>query len=707
MIYRELNKIIKYRAVTFFVFFFLLIVSAMNVSVLYEPDVISSKESFANFNPINIKEIDKYELETSFSLPTILSEIDSFKNREDFIKKSIENIDKKLKLPIISQKEKKLLRIEKDSLENILEMDLKITHTAYFSNYINNIKSMGFLILCLFIFIFYYIFYQDIENSLISLYKTYSLSLKKLYIYKCVAFLILSFTIAFIWGVIDYIFLLISDTDPGIFIQNINGFYLAPLKFTLLEYIILNIGLIYLIIIFLIVLFSFLLFFLKRVGFAIIGLFSFILIEYNWYNNIALGSSKEILKLFNIFSLVERPFSQIIPSNIIISNQIEYIVIPGFILLTIVFLVLSYISYAKGTSRKSKFGTIFKGMNTNNIVINEAYNILLESKGILILIILIIFSYVSYKDFYYVRPYNYESISIEKRNYYGKIDENLLEKLHKDIKEAEYYNNRSYELLEKDVRSEEEENELRNIHNFIGKYQDLGVIYDEITLARANGASFYVDTEATNFLHSVKKNYNFFKDTFIGFCLIGLITSLYISSNYNSKIEKLFGTMKRIKSRNLVRLILLYMVCLTIFAIFIWTHIMKLNKGFNYSILDISINNLFPISSTMNYRVFLGLTLFSYILLICTIVNVNYYISIRNSIINSFMISLFISILLMLAYVLFSGYSPISIIRYEIFNNIYIYIAYIIIYIGINIWILKKNLDEDWNILLKYYTKNS
>lgn len=135
---------------------------------------------------------------------------------------------------------------------------------------------------------------------------------------------------------------------------------------------------------------------------------------------------------------------------------------------------------------------------------------------------------------------------------------------------------------------------------------------------------------------------------------------------------------------------LLYMVALAIFAILIWTHICKLNKGFYYRVFDIAINNLFPISSTMDYRLFLGLTIFSYVLFIFTFVNISYYIACRNSVINSFIISLFISILLMLGFVVLPGFSPLSIIRYEIFDRIYVYIAYVLVYIGINIWVLKR-----------------
>ncbi len=689
MIYRELRKIIKYKSIIFFVFFFLLIVSVMNTWVMFEPDVTTSKNSLDGVEPISIEEIKDDEGLLKYPL-SVIKEIDTLRNRDDYIKKSIEDIDKKLNLPMIDMNEKKLLNIEKDSLVNILGMDLKFTHTEYFYNYINNIKYSGFLFVCLLIFIFYYMFYQDIENSLISLYKTYSLSLKKLYIYKFIAFLILSFIIVFIWGLIDYSFLTISGTKINIFIQNINGFYLAPLKFTLLEYMILNIGLIYLTTIFLILLFSFLLFLLKKVGFALMGLFAFILLEFNLYNNITLGSSKEIFKLFNIFSFFERPFSRIIPINFIFNGQFEFIAIVINIVLLIVFLVLSCILYGSGVTVKNKFGGLFKGINTNNIVINEAYNILLGAKGITILLLLILFSYMGYKDFNYVRPYNYESLSITKREYYGNIDDKLISKIEEDTKEAEKYYNRVLELLQLENRSDEEEKELMEISPISSNYQNLVAIHNEIELARSNGASFYIDTEPTDFLHSVKKNYNFYRDTFIGIGLIGLLTSFYISSNYNSRIEKLYGTMRRINSRNAIRLGVLYLVSIIIFSIIIGTHIAKLYKGFYYKIADISINNIFPISSTMNYKAFLGLTLFSYFLLIFTIVNISYYISSKNSIINSFIIIIFINILMMLGYFILPQASPISIIRYEIFDNIYIFIFYILAYIGTNILILKS-----------------
>lgn len=689
MIYRELKKLLKYRAVIFFVFFFLLIVSAMNVSVMLDPDVISSKKSFDNFKPINIKELGDDSLSQGFSLPSSF-EVGFLQARDKYIKDEIVNMDKKLKLPMISQEEKALLSIERNSLADIEGMDLKVSHTAYFYNYINNISYAGFLFLCLLIFVFYYIFYQDIENSLISLYRTYSLSLKKLYIYKFSAFLIFSLFILFVWGLVDYIFLIISGTDPGLFIQNIKGFYLAPLKLNLFEYMALSIGLIYLTLIFLLLLFSLILFLLKRVGLALAGLFAFILLEFNMYNDIALGSSKEIFKLFNIFSLFERPFDKILPAKIFFRGQVEFVVLGGFAVLLVGLFILSCLLYGKGISLKSRFGRVFKGLRTKNIFVNETYNILLGSKGIVILALLAVFSYAAYEDFYYVRPDNYHSLSVEKREYYGQIDDKLFSKLEKNFKEAENYSNRGYELLEKEVKSDEEKAELIAISPFFGKYQDLGIIREEIILARANGASFYVDTESTDFLHSVKRNYNFYKDTFIGLGLIGLMASLYISANFNSKIDVLYGTMLRIKRRNAVRLMLLYMVALAIFAILIWTHICKLNKGFYYRVFDIAINNLFPISSTMDYRLFLGLTIFSYVLFIFTFVNISYYIACRNSVINSFIISLFISILLMLGFVVLPGFSPLSIIRYEIFDRIYVYIAYVLVYIGINIWVLKR-----------------
>lgn len=689
MVYRELKKIIKYKSIIFFVIFFLLIISVMNLFITLEPNVVSSKKSFDNFKSLPVEDIGKDTIPMDFP-SLVLWEADSLIGREKYIKDEIKNLDKKIKLPMLNSDEKKLLTLEKDSLSNIIGMDIKFSHTAYFYSYINNFTYSGFLFLCLLIFIFYYVFYQDVENSLIKLYKTYRINLKKLYIYKFLAFLIFTFVILLMWATIDYIFLIISGTDKSLFIQNIKNFYFAPLKLSLYQYMFLNIGLIYLILIFLIFLFSFLLFILKRVGLAISGLFAFILLEFSMYNNIALGSSKEFLKLFNIFSIFERPFNRTLPVKMITIAQVEYIVIIGISILLIGCFILSCNLYGKGMSLKTELNGVFKGLRTKNILINEIYNIFIESKGIVILVLLSIFSYISYEDFYYVRADNYEALSRDKREYYGEIDDKLLSKLESKYNEAEKYGQRGHELLEKKVKTDEEEAELRALSPFFGKYQNLSIIRDEINFAKSNGASYYVDTQSTDFLHSVNSKYNFYKDTFIGLGLISIITALYISSNFNSKIERLYETMLRIKRRNLFRLILLYVVSLSIFAILIGTHIGKLYKGFFYRTLDISINNIFPVSSTMDYRIFLALTLFSYILFIFTFVNISYYISCRNSVINSFIISLFISILLMLGFLILPGYSPISILRYEIFNNIYIYIVYIFIYIGLDIWILKK-----------------
>ncbi|WP_282925674.1 hypothetical protein [Helcococcus kunzii] len=689
MVYRELKKIIKYKSIIFFVIFFLLIISVMNLFITLEPNVVSSKKSFDNFKSLPVEDIGKDTIPMDFP-SLVLWEADSLIGREKYIKDEIKNLDKKIKLPMLDSDEKKLLTLEKNSLSNIIGMDIKFSHTAYFYSYINNLIYSGFLFLCLLIFIFYYVFYQDIENSLITLYKTYRINLKKLYIYKFLAFLIFSFVILLMWATIDYIFLIISGTDKSLFIQNIKNFYFAPLKLRLYQYMFLNIGLIYLTLIFLIFLFSFLLFIFKRVGLAISGLFAFILLEFSMYNNIALGSSKEFFKLFNIFSIFDRPFKRTLPVKMITIGQVEYIVIIGISILLIGCLILSCILYGKGMSLNTELNGIFKGLRTNNILINEIYNIFIGSKGIVILVLLAIFSYISYEDFYYVRADNYEALSRDKREYYGEIDDKLLSKLEAKYNEAKKYSQRGHELLEKMIKTDEEEAELRALAPFFGKYQNLRIIRDEINFAKENGASYYVDTQSTDFLHSVNSKYNFYKDTFIGLGLISVMTALYISSNYNSKIERLYETMLRVKRRNLFRLILLYVVSLSIFAILIGTHIGKLYKGFFYRILDISINNIFPVSSTMNYRLFLALTLFSYILFIFTFVNISYYISCRNSVINSFIISLFISILLMLGFLILPGYSPISILRYEIFDKIYLYIIYIFIYIGLDIWILKK-----------------
>ena len=344
----------------------------------------------------------------------------------------------------------------------------------------------------------------------------------------------------------------------------------------------------------------------------------------------------------------------------------------------------------------------FKGYNLNSdsLLLHQIFNTFIFSKGILIIVILIIYGIVSVHNFEIIKSdYDYSYDEMRSR-YYGYIDDELIENL--NILEKEYLKSKdkvnlyNEKILQGYELNKEESEEYEKYVELFSERDMFLKVKGEIEYLYENGINNYFNMDAYEKLFSIRFEYSFILNLLLISISLCFLTNIVVRKEYKNGINNLYySTIGGRKSLSKINIFILYITAIIVNLIVYSFYFIKIYKYFpeigkNISILGI-LSYKYDLSLFLVYfLLFIGLMIYS-----ISLINLTYFISKRFTSLLSISYMLIIIGILLGIYLLFPIFSPIIIMRYMVIDKEIIALIWISILFVINYFLLKDLFNKE------------
>lgn len=691
MLINEFRKLLSHKVIFFFLLIFILLISFLNLMIFTDKEVRQDQESYEMMKdyPISDFATKKFnQLPLSYS--SFVSGHAILAKRDSILQEDLENNLRKMLMPTMTPEDITNLEIENSYLKSISNLELVPYKTSFFEKYVDNSAYVWYLLVLIGLFLFYYLYYSDIDNGLIKVYSTYKSGLTKIFFVKLAVFILTTLAFMVIWMLLDVLILRINNINLDIIINNIPSFTFSPTNISILSYILQNILSLYFVMMLIVFIFALIVFVTRNTIFSAIITGVLIYFQYYFHTFIPVGNQLENLKYINVFTLLNSPFKSLKLSHLFGTTLLsEYWSIILILILTILTIFISSLSYSK--QWQLRFPTLYtsKGFNSGNLAINEIYDFLVKRRYLILLLIVSVLAYQNVANFNISKDYDYDVVKRVRNHYVGDITEESFKELTSTYEQANQAHASMVEILSKENLTDEDQLMLQELNTKTSDLSGLKVVYDEYVEKMEDGATYYMNDEAYDIFFASKRPFTFIKNTSIASAFIAFCVILSLSHEYRIGISKLFNTMAKSKTRKMLKLSLYYFGFMLLFVITYIGQYFKVEKFFELKILDTSINNIFPTTSTISFAMFIALLIFGHLLFIVSFVNATISIAKRNTTINSIALSISLLLVIVTLFSINPLTSPLSLLRFELLGAPIAYGLMTLALIVLNVFLVK------------------
>ncbi len=677
MLYAELKKLSKHKTFLLFIGIFLLVSVIQSIVILNQEDIKQ-----LNNDLLTINEVDFSQYESAWQQAEYLGYSEQGASRANLkqkyhtnIDEQIENIKSKLNSVLFSSEENQTrLKCQLKMYESLKDHEPHIMNDIVFSTCSKYASYWNFFYLFIGFFIIYLLIQQDKDSSLLSLYGSTSTSMKSIILTKLFVLFGVLLSLIIFKTCIDLITFHIVGVDLSAPIQHLYNYDVSSFTVSICNYYLILTGMMFLGVLVILLLFICLYCFLQNTSIAFIFIIVFMIIELLAYNYISIASSLKVFKEINLWAIL---------INTKLTDELVYMfghVFPQFYGLIVLFGIVSLTLfildknlYQRLFHKKSqRFRKLT--IRSKHVSIYQWKEILIHSKGLLIVLGVLIYCVVNVTNYTVVKSAsesNYESFV---QQYYGEIDDTLIQRIKEDKLQIVDACNQSDAYIQKIMNgeelSEEEAQELSNLEGLRSHKDDIQRIEDEVNALQEAGAEYYSDNSTLELLVDKKNETGSILKWLLIFVTIIVIVFSTMCPFYQTKTSNLFfSTNIGGKKYVMKQWMHFFMIGIILTLIVYGSHFYKITSNYPYTVVNMPINQALGVYSTIHLITWFLLSCFNQLLVLSIVISISMFLSRKMG-----MISGSITMIGILLILIFSPIGFSTILRYDFLNHLLIYV---------------------------------
>ena len=601
-----------------FKYLILLIIFCLGLSLTQ----LKPSSDYDNFYDAYSNQLELFDKDESYQLIPVSNEgeyiyyqLKYLVNRRNKIIMNVDMLERKIESSLFKDD------LDELKLELTFEKEKENEEVKFYNTYLNEkILSNNLLIYCLYIMgisLAISIFYDDVKNGQSQIFKTYKNNLKNIFKSKLFSymFLISICTLAFM-----FIELILLDGNYSVY--NLKSFSETFMNLNLIEFIVLKYLNAFINTILVSTMFMSVLFATRNLVVTMISSFLGMLMSF-----FAFATTMSNFKYFNLYYLLFVDKLQF--------NGVNTLLSISKIILCVGFVSLFYLIYLKDFNFDFFKNRKKAGLKSTNVILHILRELLFQSKGILAITIVLLFSVYQVNTFKISSDFKETSYQQYKTNYLGTISNSKYEEILYEYQVVQENYSKFLEIEEIANQNPEQSIQIyRENEDIISKAQNMDNIqrlkaeYEE---AMELGLSNFVDNRGSNIL--LMKDQPIYLLECLSILVVPLVF-IYISFRKQMTIPSYSNIIKTSKLgvKNYFNLSDILFVNLTVLntLIMVVGHIIKVKKyyllDFSYSLKDIlyANSNLSILSAIILFSI---IVIFGIIIISKILIYVMYYIN--------------------------------------------------------------------------------
>ncbi len=646
--------------------------------------VILNQEDVKQFNQdlLTINEVDFSQYENAWQQAEYLGYSEEGAIRASFqqtyitnINEQIENIQSKLNSVLFSSEENQTkLNYQLKMYESLKEQVPHLMNDIVFSTTINFACYWNFFYLFIGVFIIYLLIQQDIDSSLLPLYGSTATSMKSMILTK-LFILVMGLLFLFLFQTsVNMVTFYLSGIDLTAPIQHLYGYEITSFTLPIWKYYLFLTGMMFLDVVGILLLFVCVYCFLQNTSIAFLSLIIFMIVELLAYNYISIASSFKILKVINLWTVLVN--TRLTDELIFISGNVFPQFYGLFILLGIVtlfLLVLGTNSYQKLSHKKSQS---FRKLTIRrkHVSVYQWKEILIHSKGLLIILGILIYCVVNVSNYTVIKSASESSYESFVQQYYGEIDDTLIQKIKEDKLQILDASNQSDAYMQRIINgeelSEEESQEFIQLETLRSHKDDIQRIEDEVNALKESGAQYYSDNSALELLVDKKNEMGSLLKWLLIFVPVIIIIFSTMCPFYQTNTANLFFSTSIGEKKYLWKQRIHFFIIGVVLMIIVYgSHFYKITSNYPYTIVNMSVNQALGVYSTIHLVTWFLLFCLNQLIVLSIVISGSMFLSRKMGMISGIITMLGILMILILCPI---GLS--TLLRYDFLNHLLWYV---------------------------------
>lgn len=532
----------------------------------------------------------------------------------------LQNTNDKLDSVLFSSERNQMeLKKQKDILEDLLSEPFIFMNDILFTQYTSFNMYWSFIYLFIGLYCTYLLIQQDTDSALFPLFNSCSTSSRSLLLSKIISILSTVTMLYLIKTGIDLLYFQINGLSLSAPFQMLNSIDIISYTLPLGTYYTLLTASSFISVLLLLLFFIFLYSLTKSSTLSFFVSIALIIIEMLLYRFLSIASSFAILKQCNIYTLLT--MDQLSDQIIYVFNRIiplNYLIPVLCLLLLPVFTILSTVFFHKAVYRKSsKDKHIF--LHSRHFTLYQLKEIFIQRKALLIL--LVVFAYCFYDMNHYKVVKNNREASFESfvQQYYGPVNDELIERIKTDRREIHHASERSDQIVSKMIENdgnitEEESLELYELEPLRTHKDDIDQIFMEVQSLKEMNVKYYADNKSLLLL--VEKKNPTGTMIHVLFILIPLICIIFstMSAFYQENTYRYVFCTKTGETKYWMRQWMHYFViALILSGIVFGLFYLKITRYYAYHFMNQTINQSLGIHSKLHMSTWLLLYVLNFL----------------------------------------------------------------------------------------------
>lgn len=630
MIRAEFYRLFKNKSFILMILFFFIACFAQCFYVSTQEDVRNLSHDISTLNTTNFStSVDSYTQAKLYGISEPGAFRADLKQRytatyTDLLKNTEDKQQSVLFSSEVSQKE---LQKQKEVCQTLLTKPFVYMNDILFTQYSSFNTYWNAIYVLIGLYCIYILIQQDTDSSLFPLLQSCQTSLQSLFLSKIITILVCIVSLYLCKTGIDLVFFHMHGIDLSAPIQQLYTYDISNFTLPIGNYYIVFSSIGWISAVVLLAGFTFFYAFTKNSSFAFLISTIFMFVELILQRFVSIASVLRVCKEWNIYTLMT--MEQLLDSTSYFLGNI----IPLVYLIGIVFCVLTIVLFGLSVYffQHARFQ---KGVSDKRICLRSSFfstyqwkEILLQRKAIFI--VLAVFAYCFYDASHYKVVKSSQETSYETfvQQYYGPIDDTLLQKIRSDKQTITKASQRSDELVNKMIQNEgvltdEEAQELSSLESTRIHKDDIERIEAEVDALHEIGVKYFVDNTSLEYLVEKKNSVgSLLHFLFVAIPLICMIfatmSKYYQDGTYRYVNCTKIGRVKYWVHQWLHFFLIGIVLSVIVYGLFSY----KITKYYPYTFTNQTINQALGIPSTIHMSTWICLSIGNYILVLSLLIS--------------------------------------------------------------------------------------
>lgn len=549
------------------------------------------------------------------------------------VDEQIENIQSRLNSVLFSSEENQTeLKYQLEMYQSLKEYTPSIMNDVVFSDCSNNVVYWNFFYLFIGFFIIYLLIQQDKDSSLLPLYGSTVTSMKSIILSKIFVMILVLLSLFLFKTIIDMSTFLFCGLDLSEPIQHLYNYDVTSFTLSIGNYYLLLTGSMLITVFVILFLFICLYCLFQNTSISFVVIVVFMIIELLAYNYVSIASSFKIFKEINLWAVLVS--TKLIDQLIYIVGNVvpQSCCLLGLFIAMVLLLFFADVYLYQNLFHKNTH--IFRKftLRSKHVSIYQWKDILISSKGLLIVFGILIYCVVNVSNYTVIKSTSEASYEAFVQQYYGEINDDLIQKIKEDKLEILIANNRSDELVQKindgEELSEEEAKELSELEMLRSHKDDIQRIEDEVNALNEVGSQYFSDNSSLELLVEKRNETGSLLKWLLVFIPIIVIVFSTMVPFYQTKISSLFFSTYVGERKYLMKQwIHFFIVGMILMLIVYGSHMYKITTNYAYTFVDMPINQALGISSNIHLLTWFILSCVNKLLVLSIVISGSMYLS--------------------------------------------------------------------------------